>query len=115
MCGVCAGVCGVFVALVRQHAMRMSRVVICGLSGYTEIVVHYLKKNKIFGKNYVRLFSLSKGGEGSIQMFSYYYLNFWSYEVSFVATRETVVLPATAHPSVTDTMELCTITVCLSV
>ena len=48
-------------------------------------------------------------------MFSYYYLNVWSYKVSFVATGETVVLPATANRSVSDTMELCIITVCLSV
>jgi len=49
------------------------------------------------------------------QMFSYYYLNFCSYDVSVATIRETVVLPTTARTSVTDAMEHCVITICLSV
>jgi hypothetical protein len=76
---------------------------------------HYLKNSKIFEKkimsfNYFIFYFLA------IKMFSCCQLNFWSYEVNFAATRETAVLPATAHTGATDAMELCVITmsVCLS-
>jgi len=39
----------VSVALGIQHAMRMSHIVICGLSGSTIIFPHYLINGTIFG------------------------------------------------------------------
>jgi len=45
----CATYCGsVFVALGIQHAMRMCRIIACGLSGCTTFFSHYLKKGTIF-------------------------------------------------------------------
>jgi hypothetical protein len=40
----------VSVALGIQHAMRMSHIVICGLSGSAIIFPHYLTNGMIFGK-----------------------------------------------------------------
>jgi hypothetical protein len=43
----------VFVALVIQHAMRMRRIVICGMSGFHHIFPRYLTKSTIFGKKVI--------------------------------------------------------------
>jgi len=41
------------VALVSKHPMRMRRVVICGLSGYTIFFTHRLIKCKLFEKKVI--------------------------------------------------------------
>ena len=43
------------VALVIQHAMRMRRIVVCGLSGCTIFFPHYLINSMIFGKKLLNI------------------------------------------------------------
>ena len=56
----------VFVALVIQHAKRMRRIFVCGLSGCTIFFTHCLINGTIFGKkslNIKRVFSLQLWSE----------------------------------------------------
>ena len=45
----------VSVAVVIQHAMRLRHIVICGLSGCTTFLQHYLLNGTIFGKTLLNI------------------------------------------------------------